>query len=385
MRRRAGGIRQQPVVSVAGGSGTGPVTHGNQLTVNNVGPWTLQGVAQGSENLVTVPVPGRGFWQIATPSEYAPTSTYVVNNNPTNRGGVVGVGGATIDGYSFPAGTVVCQFSDLSGSDISCQGQGGQYLFRGCRFRSNGIGQSSQFNDFTSTYINALHYCDMGSLSANIADWQGSFWKMIGGGPHRALRNYMTYQYVALQPNTNGFECIENYIDKITFYGGNSGPPGNGGPLHIAAIGCEGGVSGFRIMRNRIFVPSPDDLSQWVIANGATVAMEGTGGGTYTDCQVVDNYIAGANYAILDFGEVAGQTNIVITGNTFTTMYWTGGGLSGIEQAGPHPVPWGSNGNVKSNNTFQDDYGTGGTGSGTPLSSRQYPLGNGPLQGTAAM
>jgi len=288
-----------------------------------------------------------------------------------------------IDGYAVPGGTQVCQFSNLSLGGFSAQGQGGQYLFRGCRFRSNQIDDTSCFNDFTSTYTNALHYCDMGGLSANNADADASFWKMIGGTNHRVYRCYMTYQKVALQPNAPNFECTENYIDKITFFWGLPGPPSGGGPNHTAGIGCEGGVSGYRFLRNRLFIPSPDDGGN-VIANGATLAMEGTNGGTYHDCQVIDNYMAGANYAFLAFGEQPGQTNIVVTGNTFTTTWWTDGGITGILQAGPSPVPWGTNGNVKSNNTYADDYGTGGTGTGTPLSSRQFPTGNGPRKGTLA-
>lgn len=357
------------------------ITHGDQLVITDVGPWALQGVAKGSESLDVVPVPGRGFWMMDTPSEWAPTGTYVLSNAASNKGGIVPVGGLTIDGFAVPAGTVVCQFRDLSGTDFSAQGQGGSYLFRGCRFRQRGVGDPSQFNDFTATYTNRLHYCDMGGLSAADADADAPFWKAIGGQNHRVLRCYMTYQKVALQPNTPNFAIIENYIDKITFFWGPVGPPGGGGPNHTAAIGCEGGGNGFRFQRNRIFVPSPDDAGR-VIENGATVAMEGTNGQTYTDCQITDNYVAGANYSFLLFGERAGQTNLVFTGNKVTTQFWTNSGISGPVQAGPFPVPWGSNGNVQSNNTWADDYGTGGNGTGTPLGSRQFPAGNGPRKGT---
>ena len=361
----------------------GGITHGEQLTINDVGPWKLQNVAKGAESLDVVPVPGRGFWILDTPAEYAPTGAYVANNLASNKGGIVPAGGVTIDGFALPAGTVVCQFRDLSGADFSAH-VGGTYLFRGCRFRQNGVGDPSQFNDFNATYTNYLHYCDMGGLSAADVDADAPFWKSIGGVGHRVLRCYMTYEKVALQPNVHDFQILENYIDKITWFWGAAGPPGGGGPNHTAAIGCEGGIHGLRIMRNRIVIPSPDDAAR-VIENGATVAMEGTGSDVpYSDCQIVDNYVAGANYAFLLFGEDPGQTNLVVTGNKVTTQWWTNGGISGPLQAGPFPVPWGSNGNVKSNNTWADDYGTGGTGSGTPLSSRQFPAGNGPRKGTIA-
>lgn len=360
------------------------ITHGEQLAIADVGPWALQGVAKGSESLGTVSVPSRGYWLMDTPSEYAPTGTYVYNNNPSNKGGIVPAGGMTIDGYFVPAGTVVCQFRNLSGSDFSAQGQGGSYVFRGCRFRNNQIGQSSQFNDYTATYTNRLLYCDMGSTSAANADWQGSFWKAIGGTGHIMLRNYCSYQYVTFQPNVPNCQFVENYVEKLIYYGGEAGPPGQeGDPLHMACLGAEGGGSGLRVVRNKIIPASPDEGGN-VFVNGSTIAFEGTNGGAYNDCQIVDNYLSGFNYVVLDFGEVAGSTNIVVMGNKVTTRWFTNGGISGVEQVGPYPPAWGSNGNVKSGNVWADDYGTGGSGTGTPLSSRQYPSGNGPRAGTTA-
>lgn len=361
---------------------SGTITHGDQLALSDVGPWSLQSVAKGSESLDTVVVPGRGYWLMDTPSEYAPAGVYVYNNNPSNKGGVVPAGGMTIDGYFVPAGTIVCQFRNLSGSDFSAQGQGGSYIFRGCRFRNNAIGQSSQFNDYTATYTNRLLYCDIGSTSAANADWQGAFWKAIGGTGHVMLRNYCSYEYVTFQPNVPNCHFIENYVEKLIYYYGEAGPPGDG-PLHMACLGSEGGGTGFRILRNKIIPASPDEAGN-VFVNGSTIAMENTNGQPYNDCQIKDNYLSGFNYVILDMGEVAGSTNITITGNKITTQWFTNGGVAGVEQAGPSPVPWGSSGNVKSNNTWADDYGTGGNGMGTPLSSRQYPLGNGPRVGTTA-
>lgn len=375
-------IMRSHVVSGGAQPPSSNITHGEQLAISDVGPWALQSVAKGTESLDTVAVPGRGYWLMDTPSEYAPTGTYVYNNNPSNKGGIVPAGGMTIDGYFVPAGTIVCQFRNLSGSDFSAQGQGGSYIFRGCRFRNNQIGQSSQFNDYTATYTNRLFYCDMGSTSAANADWQGSFWKSIGGTDHVMLRNYCSYQYVTFQPNVPNCHFIENYVEKLIYYYGEAGPPGDG-PLHMASLGCEGGGSGFRVLRNKIIPASPDEGGN-VFVNGSTMAFENTNGSPYNDCQINDNYLSGFNYVILDMGEVNGSTNITITGNKVTTKYFTNGGVSGVEQAGPTPVPWGSNGNVKSGNVWADDYGSGGTGTGTPLSSRQYPAGNGPRVGTTA-
>ncbi len=364
-----------------------PVTHGEQLTVNDVGPWALQAVPKGSESLDTVTVPGRGYWLISEADEWRPNQAYVYNNNPANKGGIVPVGGLTIDGYTVPAGTNVAQFRDLSGSDFSAQGQGGNYLFRGCRFRNNAVGQSSQFNDFTATYTNRLHYCDMGSISALDVDYAGAFWKAIGGSGHVVHRTYFSYQYVTFQPNVPDCSFIENYVHRLIYYGGDPalgdpGFPGGGGAAHMACIGCEGGGTGYRVLRNYIVPECPDDGGH-VFNNGSVMAFENTNLLPYDDVWIKDNYLSGMNYVILDMGEVAGSTNIEITGNKITTRYFTLGGATGTEQAGPVPVPWGSNGNVKSGNIWADDYGTGGDGN-TPTSSRQYPTGNGPRVGTTA-
>ena len=389
MAVRIGAVRTKDRNTVEQGGASlahAAVTHGDQLTTAHVGPWSLQGVNQGAETVQAVALPSRGYWLMDTPAEWAPTSTYVYNDNPTNRGGVVPAGGMTIDGYTVPAGTVVAQFRDFSAGDFSAQGQGGSYVFRGCRFRSNNIDMSSQFNDYTSTYTNRLLYCDMGSPTANAADWKGSFWKNISqGGPAIMYRCYCSNQYVTFQPNVDNSEFVENYVEHLIYFGGEAGPPGDpGNPLHMACVGCEGGRSGLRIMRNHI-IPQCPDLEGNVFANGSTLAFESAGGvGEYHDCQVVDNYLSGFNTAILSFGEAAGQTGIVVTGNKITTRYFTNGGISGPEQGGTHPVPWGSSGNVKSGNVWADDYGTGGNGTGTPLTSRQYPSGNGPRAGTTA-
>jgi len=369
----------------SGGSGGGAwndtITHGDQLQYGHVGPWSLQAVTKGTESLDTPSTPGRGYWLMDTPSEWRPTQTYVYNNSVSNKGGTVPVGGLTIDGYSVPAGTEVAQFRNFSAADFSAQGQSGQYLFRGCRFRNNAIGQSSQFNDFTATYTNRLFFCDMGSTSAADADWQGAFWKAIGGTDHIMHRNYCSFQYVTFQPNVPNCQFIENYVEKLIYYYGEVGPPGDG-PLHMACLGSEGGGQGYRTMRNRIMPASPDDGGH-VFVNGSSVAFEGTNGQNYDDCQVVDNLLSGFNYVILNHGEIAGSTGIVVTGNKVSSLYFTNGGVAGVEQAGPNPPAWGTLGNVKSNNTWYDDYGTGGDGN-TPPASRQYPSGNGPRVGTSA-
>lgn len=359
-----------------------PVTHGDQLTANDVGPWALQQVPEGSESLATATVPGRGYWLMDTPGEWRPSQTYVYDDDPDNHGGTVPAGGMTIDGYFVPAGTEVAQFLDFSAADFSAQGQAGSYVFRGCRFRSAAIGQSSMFNDFTSTYTNRLLYCDMGSTSADDADYAAAFWKAIGGQDHVVHRTRFSFQYVTFQPNVPGCQMVECYVTDLIFYGGEAGFPGGGGPAHLAVIGCEGGGEGYRILRNYV-VPQSPDAGGHEFNNGSTFALENTNGLPYNDCWIKDNLLSGLNYVMLLMGEVAGTTNCEVTGNKITTRYFTDGGKTGTIQVGPTPPAWGSNGNVKSNNTWADDYGTGGDGV-TPPSGRQYPNGDGPRAGTVA-
>lgn len=365
-------------------SGTDPITHGDQLSVSRVGPWTLQGVGRGSESLDTPTVPERGYWKMDEPAEYAPTGTYVYNNEPSNKGGVVPGGGLTIDGYSIPAGTIVAQFRDFSAADFSAQGQSGSYLFRGCRFRCDAIGQSSQFNDFTSTYTNRLGYCDMGGQEpADLDTWQMSFWKAIGGQDHHVYRCYMSAQYVSLQLNANNFVVEENYITDLTWYYGDTTPPGQSEPLHMSSVGAQGGVSGLRVLRNKITCPSPDPLGT-TFTQGAALTFGNDIDVAWSNVWIKDNYLSGMGYVIRLFGEYPGQNNLEVTGNRITSRWFTNGGASGVAQLGDNPVTWGSSGNVKSDNLWADDYGTGGAGTGTPLASRQYPAGNGPRVGTEA-
>ena len=58
------------------------ITHGEQLTINSVGPWSLQNVANGTESLQAMTTPGRGYWRMDTPNEFSSTGTYVYNDDP---------------------------------------------------------------------------------------------------------------------------------------------------------------------------------------------------------------------------------------------------------------------------------------------------------------
>jgi hypothetical protein len=238
-------------------------------------------------------------------------------------------------------------------------------------------------------------------------DAYGAFWKSLGGSNHRIYRTYSSNGLVGFQPNRPNFEITETLIENIPFYYGEMGTNGTGDSsvIHINGISVEGGASNLTIQRCKIVIPSPDGATG---VNGSTAGKSGYGtqpgqvgygAGTnpgrlvgQTDCIAVfaigasnngvtikDNYLGGSGYCLYA-GNADGQgQNIVVTGNKFTTQWWTNGGNFGPISDVP---TWGANGNVKSGNVWADDYGTGGNGC-TALANRQYPTGNGPRAGTA--
>jgi hypothetical protein len=381
------------------------VTHGEQLTDAHLGPWSLQNVARGSETLQTVAIPERGYWRHDTPDEFAPTGTYVYNNDPANHGGVVPAGGLTIDGYAFPAGTRVTQFRDVSATDFLVQGTGGSWLFRGCRFRNDSVGGSSTFNDNNATYSQFVHFSDFGGTHPDTP--LGGFWKSIGGSGHRFYRNMVSDTWTGLQPNVPNFHVIENIITDVHFPYGELGPNGNADSAtnHVNGLSVEGGARGLVIQRNKILLPSPDRVPAAIGGTGPGQPGYGTQPGQVgygdgsnpgrvvpqTDCIAIfaitgsndgvtieDNLLGGTGYCLYA-GNADGQAaNIVVRGNQITTEWWTDGGNFGPITDVP---AWGTNGNIAEGNTWADDYGSGGDGS-TALVDRQYPTGDGPRAGT---
>ena len=94
---------------------------------------------------------------------------------------------------------------------------------------------------------------------------------------------------------------------------------------------------------------------------------------------MTDNYVGGTGWCIYAGG--ANAHNVTLTGNTFTTRWWTNAG--GFGAIADTPV-WGSNGNIQSGNVWADDYGTGGNGC-TAIGDRQYPSGDGPRVGASVV
>ena len=428
--RKKGGTALIPRVygEDAGGGFNQPVTHGDQLTINDVGPWALQEVTKGTEAYQSVSGPGRGYFRFDTPDEFAPTGAWPSSANDSNpatlndsalHGGVVTGSPVTIDGYSIPVGTRIVQFRDFpDGYDFYAQGTALKVLFRGCRFRfSSGVGGAGLFNDngASATQQIMLHYCDTGLTGRDVAANAAGLMhvKYLGGSYHRVHRTHSTFSSTFFQPNVVGCSFVENWMDDFVFYYGESGESGGFGSdvFHMNGISSEGGQSVLTILRNHILAPSPDGATG---ANGFTAAGQ-TGYGTQsgqtgyvagtnpgrvvpqTDCialfaisssnvgaspgaiLIQDNYLGGSGVVIYAGNADSGAQNIHVIGNKITTKWWTNGGNYGAITDVP---AWGSNGNLQSGNVWADDYGTGGNGA-TALADRQYPAGSGPRAGSS--
>jgi hypothetical protein len=406
----------------------GNVGHGSQLTVDHVGPWTLQGVAQGAETLASVTGPGRGYFRFDAATEFTSETAWPSNANDSNLAALndttlhEGKLGAdmTIDGQLVPSGTYVCQFREFPDLyDFYAQGTSLPILFRGCKFRfSSGVSGAGLFNDNTATSSQhiLMHYCDIGLTGPNIGLSTNSglmHIKHLGGTNHRYLRNYFSYSATFLQPNVQGCVVQENLMENPIFFYGELGPNGNGdsATYHLNGCSSEGGITSVQYVRNKIDMTSPDPSTGSAGGNAAGQPGYGTQsgqtgyvGGTnpgrvtgQTDCiamfaitsanvgtspgsiLVQDNWFAGSGYCLYAGNADASAQNIHVIGNRVSTKYWTNGGQFG----GITDVPsWNSNGNYQADNLYIDDYGTGGDGA-TATADRRYPAGNGPRVGTS--
>lgn len=347
-------------------SGPRTITHGEELLMTDVGPWALQGVAKGSENLLTVPAAQfsdrLSNWPGTSHPRWIPNQPYVYNNDPSNHGGIVPAGGMTIDGSFVPAGTYVVQFCDLSNGQLVVEGDcNGAYpsfwglIVRGCRWRSPsayvGFLNENGMNSGGKFWIN---FCDMGGLGSQPADFCEIPIK-ISGVPTRTYRNYLSYCTTAIQTVGHpGTAVLENYIERLTTFNTN-------GP-HINGLTFNGGDTCARVERNRIVVQTPED-------NGSGKAVDQTdcisffqdfgyypGTGANDDgtvgYRVINNYVGGTGYCIYaGAGPQGSVSNMYVVGNKITTVSFPNGGTFGPIAATP---PWGSNGNVNSNNTWAD-------------------------------
>lgn len=398
--------RLRHVTLYTGGFEAGPVTHGEELTPEHVGPWALQAVEQGQEVLS----PGTGSqWKISNfpgevrPSWYPESTTYVYNNDLDNHGGIVPAGGLEIDGDLIPEGVVVVQFRDLSGHQINIEGSLGDtigtwpgVMFRGCRWRQasenvgmirdNNAGEIERVPNGPSPTGGTIyiHYCDMGGLSQATEDYCEIPIKIVNSS-YQIKRNYISNVTTATQCVSfygGPANQIENYITGLTEFG-TVGP-------HLNGISINGGDTHLRAERNHIVIPTPDENGNPVnqtdciafFQDGAAFPGTGTNDDESSGFRLIDNYMGGTGYCVYAGGGAFGPVaNMQWIGNKWTTRYYQNGGANGPVAGGSASTngpQWGADGNVWEDNTWADDYGTG-----TGLTGRQYPAGDGPRTGTA--
>jgi hypothetical protein len=368
------------------------ITHGEQISLSNVGPWTLQGVAKGSESLSTLTstqlserISNYSGW--GRPS-YIPGSDYVYDNNPSNHGGVVPAGGMMIDGYFVAAGTWVAQFYDCSASGVIIEGDGsGAYsafpgvMFRGCRMRgpyaAPGWLNQNGYNPGGPMWI---VYCDIGAVSTAQADKcevalaSNTYSTSSTPGHLYVIRCYISNTTTHVFLNISGDAAIENLCGAVTDFG-------YGSTYHLNGIANSGAQTATLWLRNNAVLSQQSgstqltDVIQFAADDGAYL-----GGGTNLDGSsgywVKDNYLGGAAYT-LQLGYDKANTvddvkHVHVVGNKFTTSLYANSGESGLAYKVPdftNTLGAGGQGNEWSGNTWADGPNAGQTITAPPASN----------------
>src|ERR1039457_1496567 len=388
-----GGPSRLITASIAAGatlSGGGSITNGSQLIgmftgspssalnmSTNTGPNALLGSASYplpsvqtvlTSPLKSIPTPSRGYFGIDGTSELTDIAaywtsgsgtTYVANNNYTNKGGIVPGGGLTIDGYAVAAGTEVFQFMDFP-ETFGFDSPGPSVLFRGCRIRGGASAPGFFGTEAGGTWTSSLyiHFCDLGGAdpSANLAIVAID---VEQGANLRCYRNYISYVTTGIQPNMGTFcDVIQNFIEKLT----------NSGTSHLNGISINGGNSNFLLTANRIVTALNDDNGVQVNQTDCISMFQdfGTfpGTGTNSDSSVgywvTNNYVGGTGYCFY-IGQNAGTAastvnNVHFNGNSVTTSSYSTGGNFGAATAIP---AWSSYGNTETGNLWADGASAG--------------------------
>jgi hypothetical protein len=366
------------------------VTQGNQLVppftgspssalnlATNVSPNALLGSgsyplpsAAGPGPLTAPPLgAGETFWDLSAGSnsdlalrgEWSSlTAVYAVSNSPSNLGGIVPVGGLTIDGYVYAAGTYVFQFMDLSASYVYLEPGYASVLFRGCRMRVETGAPGAVHPDPAYTGFTGVHYGDIGWQSAADVAANPSASPVgldFSGVPHgaRVLRCYVSYVSTGIQPNNNSgvLDVIENYVEKIT----------NTAGAHLNGITLNGGNANALILRNHVVLVTPDENGTAVdqtdcislFQDFGDFAGNGTNSDGSTGYFISGNYVGGTGYCFY-IGQNSGTmpdtvNNLIFTNNLVTTSQYSTGGVFGPAAAIP---TWGSFGNFESGNLWAD-------------------------------
>ena len=320
-----------------------------------VGPTALLGASGYPGNLEIMRLPRRGYWRGDAADEFASQGTYVYNNLHSNKGGIVPVGGMTIDGYSVPAGVLVIQFRDFSAGDI-LMSDGTSFVFRGCRFRGPrkapgyfncGIGAAS-----ASFYF---FFNDMGGLGSGIEDFNEIPCKISNAAAAIAFRNRISFTGAGFQFNiVSGSEITENFISNLTTFGTGS---------HLNGITFNGGETCALILRNSIVVVSPDTSGRDVNQTDCISFFQDFGAfpgyGINRDqsvgYKIDNNYVGGTGYCVYAGQNRGSQAksvgNMVITNTLVTTSVYPRGGFNGPIAAEPD---YQINGNLAVNNRWAD-------------------------------
>lgn len=406
------------------------VTHGDQLTIYDVGPWALQAQYPGDVLLAASPaLPGRGYYRFDEPAEFLSSTPWPADANDSNpsilndpdlHAGVVTGAPVMIDGFEIPVGTYICQFYEWpDNSEFYAQTTALKVLYRGCRWRySLGIGGAGLFNDSFADPAQRLwlHYCDIGMQSADPPPGASGMMhiKNLGSSGHRFLRGYHSLSSTFFQPNVQGCAFIENYVTDMVYSYGEAGPLGNFGnaAYHNNGLSSEGALTSLRVERNRFVFASPDPATGSTgydpgeIGYGTQPGQQGYGSGSnpgrgvyQTDCialfaiqgpnqgttpgaiLIKDNLLGGTGYCLYAGNADGNAQNIHVVGNKFTTEHWTNAANFGPLADVP---AWGVNGNFEANNVWADDYGSGGNGF-TLLADREKPSGNGRRRGRSIL
>lgn len=361
---RVGGVTIHATAPLTLPAPVGTITHGSQIAPANTG-YVALGAAQA--DLEVMRLPSRGYWRTDTPNDWSPSSAYVYNNDPANKGGVVPAGGLVIDGYAIPAGTRVVQFRDFSAGDFYVT-SGQNVLMRGCRMR--GPNRAPGYFNCAAGQTSKLWigYCSMGGLGAANAEYNEVPIKIAAAGGGAVYRNHITYTTTGVQVNASGMDIVENYISDLAYYYGPNPPPGESTDKHLNGLTFNGGETAFRVLRNNITLPSPDGAGRTINQTDAISMFQDFGAfpGTGTNVDgsrgyaIADNYLGGGGvtvYAGVNAGKPQSSVaNLRMTGNRITTRWWPNGGAVGPITAQP---AWGSNGNAQTDNLWADGPGAG--------------------------
>jgi hypothetical protein len=141
----------------------------------------------------------------------------------------------------------------------------------------------------------------------------------------------------------------DNYVHDLQAFV----PQGASDYEHTDDVISDGG-SGLTVEHNTLLNQLPADLGA-----SASVGLYADNGPPSDDV-VEDNFIAGGSYAIYPGGP-SGTHGIVVEGNVFSTMFWSGGGIYGA-------VP-GSYWDVGGGNLWSDNVWADGSSSGRKISA----------------